>query len=131
MNSTPTEEKDIFTPEPLKKTLIVSHRQYWTELGTMTNIEPQVCSALQCAVHAYITNTIPQETNSNTLQKLKEYPIREIQIVASDDQGYGSTETLSILAFIPDNPQTHRQFIYLTRRYPNGKNIPLEEAPTQ
>lgn len=105
-------------------TLRVSVGNYWDEISHPDTLPISVRQVLRGAVFSYLNKTITPQTSTRELEEVRKSGLQWVEIVDPMEGNY----LLAILVFIPDNPATHRQFIYLDKLYQGGRSLPIQEA---
>lgn len=94
--------------------IILTRQNYWKELET-SNLPAVVKDCLKGLINSHIHNTIPPQWKAREAPAIVEAEAEVI--ILQDDK---KSETLAVMHFIPADPETHREFLYLSKNQVKG-----------
>jgi len=97
--------------------LTVTAANYWNEIEA-TNLSTSVKGILKSLVNSYLHDTIPAQLSQHEKVELAKAEITEVEI--QDTENRSTAGILTIMHFVPNDKELHREFLYLAKHYPNG-----------
>jgi hypothetical protein len=91
-----------------------------------TDFPAAVKDCLKGLIHAHINNTIPPQITTGELMAMRVSGPTEIMLTRPERSG-GAEEFLIIMHYRPFNDQGRKEFLYLSKGYPQGFNSPLSD----